>query len=61
MKKQENCDIHNRETKQLCSVIGKERGEELARVGMGNNAARKRREMALLKSSLMKQWTIVEK
>ena len=52
MEKQENCDIRDRNAKQLCAVIREERAEELARAGMANNAAR-RITMAVLKSA---QW-----
>ena len=57
MEKQENRDIRYRDTKQLCSMIREERAKELARDGimMGNNAARKRRAMAVLKSVLTMQ------
>ena len=40
--------ISDRAAKQLCAVIRKERAKELAKAGMGNNAARKRRAMAVL-------------
>ena len=33
--------ILDRDAKQLCAVIREERAKELARAGMGNNAARK--------------------
>ena len=55
MEKQENREIRDRDAKQLCAVIRKERAEELARAGMGNNAARNRRAMAVLKCALTKQ------
>ena len=55
MEKQENNDICDRDAKQLCTVMREERAEELARAGMANNAARRRRAMALLKSALTKQ------
>ena len=54
MEKQENREIRDRKVQQLCAAIRKERAEELSRAGMENNAARKRREMAILKSSLAK-------
>ena len=44
-----------RDVKKLCAVIREERAEESARAGMGNNAARKRRALAVLRSSLTKQ------
>ena len=44
-----------RNAKQLCTMIREERAEELSRAGMENNAARKRRAMAILKSALAKQ------
>ncbi len=47
-------DICHRDAKKLCAVIRKERADETARAGMGNNAARKRRALAVLKSSLSK-------
>ena len=54
MEKQENSDsdsdIRDRDAKQLCPMIRKERAEELARAGIGNNAARKRHTTAVLKS-----------
>ena len=49
--KVENHDICDRDVRQLCATIRKERAEELARAGMENNAARKRRAMAILKSA----------
>ena len=58
MGKQENRDIRDRDADwavPLGTVIRKERAEELARAGMGNNAARNRRAMAVLKSALTKQ------
>ena len=57
MEKQENCDIRDRDAnlKQLCAVIKKQQAEEMARAGMGKNAARKRRTMAVLNSALTKQ------
>ena len=64
MEKQENRYIRNpdaAEVKQLCSVIRKERAEELARAGMGNNAARKRSTMAVLKSDPKISKTVVKK
>ena len=51
-----NRDIRDRDTKQLCAMIREEQAEELARAGMANNAARRRRAMAFLKSALAKQW-----
>ena len=51
----ENRDIRDRNTKQLCAVIRQELAKELARAGMGNNAARNRRAIAVLKSALAKQ------
>ena len=45
--------------KHSCAVIRKERAEELARAGMGNNAARKRRAMAVLKSALRSSETML--
>ena len=55
VEKQENSDICDRNAKQLCAVMRKERAEELARAGMANNAARRQRVMAVLKSALTKQ------
>ena len=55
MEKQKNRDICDRDAKQLCAVMREERAEELPRAGMANNAARRRRAMALLKSALTKQ------
>ena len=51
MEKQENRDrdISDCDMKQLCDMIRKERAKELARAGMANNAARRRRAMAVLK------------
>ena len=49
--KVENRNICDRDVKLLCATIKKERAEELARAGMENNAARKRRAMAILKSA----------
>ena len=49
--KVDNRDICDRDVKQLCATIKRERAEELARAGMENNAARKRRAMAILKSA----------
>ena len=54
--KPDNREIRVRDAKQLCAEIRKERADELAGVGMANNAARKRRAMAVLKSALAKQW-----
>ena len=51
MEKQENCDL----AKQLCAVIREERAKELARAGMGSNAARKSCTMGILKTSLTQQ------
>ena len=48
-------DIRDRVAEQLCAVITKEQAEELARAGKGNNAARKRSAIAILKSALTKQ------
>ena len=48
MEKQENRDIRDLDAKQLCAVVREERAEGLARAGMGNNAARKRRAIAVL-------------
>ena len=45
----------DRDAKQLCAVMREERAEELARASMANNAARKRRAMAVLKSALTMQ------
>ena len=53
-KKQENPDLHDHNVEQLCPVIREEQAEELARVGLGNNAARRLRAMAILKSALAK-------
>ena len=53
--KPDNREIRVRDAKQLCAEIRKERADELAGVGMANNAARKRRAMAVLKSALAKQ------
>ena len=53
--KPDNREIRVRDAKQLCAEIRKERADELAGVGMANNAARKRRAMAVLKSTLAKQ------
>ena len=53
--KPDNCEIRVRDAKQLCAEIRKERADELAGVGMANNAARKRSAMAVLKSALAKQ------
>ena len=57
MEKQENLDsdISDCDTKQLCAMIREERAEELARAGMGNNAAWRCSTMAVLKSTLAKQ------
>ena len=57
MEKQEkrDRDISDRDTKQPCAMIREERAEELARAGMVNNAASRRRTMAVLKSALTKQ------
>ena len=57
MEKQENSDrdIIDRDTKQLCAMIREERAEELVGAGMANNAARRRRAIAVLKSALRKQ------
>ena len=38
--KQDNRSISDLDAKQLCAVIREERAEELARAGMGTNAAR---------------------
>ena len=54
MKKQENRDIRDSNVQQLCAVIREERAEELARVGLGNNAARKSHSMDILKRALAK-------
>ena len=48
MEKKENSDIRDRGAQQLCTVIREEQAEELARAGMGNNAARKRYAIAAL-------------
>ena len=52
-------DIRDRNVKQLRrnlrAMIREKRSEELARAGMANNAARRRRTMAVLKSALAKQ------
>ena len=48
MEKQKNSDFSDRDTKHLCAMIREEGAEELAKAGMGNNAARKRRAMAVL-------------
>ena len=45
----------HRNAKQLYAMIREERAEELSGAGMENNAARKRRAMAVLKSALAKQ------
>ena len=45
----------HRSAKQLCAMIREERAEELSRAGMENNAGRKRRAMAVLKSALARQ------
>ena len=50
------CDIRDHNAKQLCAVIRGERAEELARAGIGNNAAMKSvSARAVLKSALAKQ------
>ena len=55
MEKQENCNIRDRDTKQLCAVIRKERAGGLGRAVMDNNSARKRSTVVVLKSALAKQ------
>ena len=55
MEKQENSEIRYRKAQQLYPMIREEGAEELSRAGMENNAARKRRAMAILKSALAKQ------
>ena len=57
MEKQENRDhdISDRDTKQRCAMIREQPAKELARIGMANNAARRHRAMAVLKSALAKQ------
>ena len=58
MEKQENRDrdISDRDTKQLCAMIRKQRAKELARIGMANNAARRHRAaLAVLKCALANQ------
>ena len=48
MGKQDNRDICDRDAKQLCTVIREEQAEEeLARAGMGNNAAAACQEVQL--------------
>ena len=55
MEKQEHREIRDRKVQQLSAMIREERAEKLSRAGMENNAARKRRAMAILKSALAKQ------
>ena len=55
MEKQENREIRDHKVQQLCAMIREERAEELSRAGMENNSARKRRAMAILKSTLAKE------
>ena len=61
IEKQENGERSNQNTKDLCAVIRKERCDEVATAGTANNAARKRRAMAVLKSALAKKWEMAAK
>ena len=59
MEKQEYSDVCDHDAKQLCAVMREERAEKLARAGMANNAAWRRRTMpaamAVLRSAVTKQ------